>query len=585
MKATIRSVAVVAAIAFGVSPSLASPVPAVAISGPGDAAFKTIESAYWAQNFKANPIAATGAGVHDYDAELGSFSASDYATQLATDRAYLAKLGALDRATLSPEVALDATILGNSLHDDLVINGELEIWRHNPDLYVNLASGGVYAVVERAYAPVATRARFAIARASAIPRLVAQAEANLVGSDAVTARLAADDARGSEEFFTTTVPLALGPIGDPSLAAELTKADLVAKNALAAYAAWIETNLVAHPSGTYAIGAKIYSERLKYEEALDIPLATYLATGEAALASTHAQFVAVAKSIDATESPEAVAESIKKIHPTAAQLLPAAANDLVALRKFVVERKIVTLPADADISVIETPVFQRQTTFAAMDSPGPLEANATKAFYNVTPVDPTKPAAEQEGYLGFFNDFNRPIVSAHEVYPGHYVNYTIDKTLPLSLTRRLIWSASFGEGWAHYDEQMIVDEGWGGGDPRVRLAQLGGALVRECRYIVGVREHTAGMTVDEATNFFMKNAFMTRDPAHREALRGTQDATYGYYTLGKLEILKLREDMQKKLGRAFSLEAFHDALLAHGDPPIPLLRPMLLGNSDDGKVL
>src|SRR5262249_25662539 len=150
--------------------------------------------------------------------------------------------------------------------------------------------------------------------------------------------------------------------------------------------------------------------------------------------------------------------------------------------------------------------------------------------------------------LGFLNDYARPIVSAHEVYPGHYLNYTVDKHLNLSLTRKLLQSTSFAEGWAHYDEQMVVDEGWGNGDPRVRLAQVGAALTRECRYIVGVSEHTKGMTVDQATAFFMHNAFMAHEPAMREALRGTQDATYGYYTLGKLEILKLRADWKKKMG-------------------------------------
>ncbi|GAC1310049.1 MAG: DUF885 domain-containing protein [Vulcanimicrobiaceae bacterium] len=588
MTERLRVVCAAIALLATADPALAAVPPAAppgVAASSGDAAYAAIEKAYFAQNFKANPVAATMAGIHADDARLGSFGARDYAAFLATDRAYLAKLDALDRATLAPEVALDAKMLENALRDDLVINGELEVWRHNPDLYVNLASGGVYAVVERAYAPVRTRARYAIARERAIPALVAQAEANLTGSDATTARLAADDARGSERFFSTTVPQALGNLGDPALAAELARADAVAQRAMASFAVWIERHLVAHPSGTYAIGAKAYSKRLKYEEALDIPLAAYLKTGEDALAATRAEFVAVAKTIDPGKSPEAVAEAIKRIHPTAAKLLPAAQNDLAALRAFIVAHNILTLPPEADIKVVETPVFQRQTTFASMDTPGPLESVATQAFYNVTPVDTTKTVAEQNDYLGFFNNFNRPIVSAHEVYPGHYVNFTIDKHLPLSLTRRMLWTASFGEGWAHYDEQMIVDEGWGGGDPRVRLAQLGGALVRECRYVVGVREHTAGMTVDEATTFFMQNAFMARDPARREALRGTQDATYGYYTLGKLEILKLRADMQKKLGPAFSLQAFHDDLLAHGDPPIPLLRPLLLGSSDDGKVL
>jgi uncharacterized protein (DUF885 family) len=169
--------------------------------------------------------------------------------------------------------------------------------------------------------------------------------------------------------------------------------------------------------------------------------------------------------------------------------------------------------------------------------------------------------------------------------PGHYVNYALDHTERLSLIRRVFSSPSFSEGWAHYDEQMMVDEGWGNGDPHVRLAQLQAALQRECRYLVGLREHTAGMSVDEATKFFEENAFMAEVTARREALRGTQDPLYGYYTLGKLEILKLRTDFQKKMGSKYSLELFHDELLAHGDPPIAIARKTMLGAEDDGHLL
>ncbi len=176
-------------------------------------------------------------------------------------------------------------------------------------------------------------------------------------------------------------------------------------------------------------------------------------------------------------------------------------------------------------------------------------------------------------------------MSAHEVMPGHYVNFVLHKSERLSLVRALSGNPSYSEGWAHYDEQMMVDEGWGDGDPRVRLAQLEAALQREARYLVGLREHTQGMTVDQATRFFQDNAFMPEIQARREALRGTQDPLYGYYTLGKLEILKLRDDYRKKLGPAFTLQKFHDAFLAHGNPPIAAVRQLLLGPDDDGKLL
>jgi len=132
---------------------------------------------------------------------------------------------------------------------------------------------------------------------------------------------------------------------------------------------------------------------------------------------------------------------------------------------------------------------------------------------------------------------------------------------------------------------MVVDQGLGGGDPRYRLAQLSGALQRDCRYIVGIKEHTQGMTIEQATQFLMDNGFMGREPAYREAVRGTQDPLYGYYTLGKLMLLKLRSDYQAKMGAQFELAKFHDALLSHGDPSIYYIRRMLLGPDDKGSLL
>lgn len=235
--------------------------------------------------------------------------------------------------------------------------------------------------------------------------------------------------------------------------------------------------------------------------------------------------------------------------------------------------------------MIETPAFERTTTSAAEDSPGPLETVATQAYYYVTPVDPTWSAKQKEEFLAQFNDFEFPIISAHEVYPGHFTNFSIDRGLDLSLTRKLSQSSEFAEGWAHYSEQMMVDQGWGNGDPRVRLGQLEEALLRACRYVVGVKLHTAGMTLEQAEKTFTGECYQPAQVGVEESLRGTQDPMYGYYTLGKLMILKLRADYKKKLGSAYTLEKFHDELLSRGDPPLPYLRPFMLGSDDDGKPL
>ncbi len=564
--------------------ALVALAPASAASS-GDAAYSALAHRYFYEGFALRPVDATGAGVHGYDDRLGSFGAADFAAHLQRDRDYLRELDGIDPATLSPEVALDRQLLQNSLNDDLLIDGTMERWRHDPDRYVGIASGGIFGLASRAFAPAPKRLGYVIARELAIAGLLAQAEANLTSVDAITAKLADADALGAADFLRQDVPLAFAGVGDVATRARFKRSTQVAVAAVRAYAAWLGRGPMKHPRGTFAIGAANYSARLKYEESLEMPLDKYLAVGEAALAGTRAQFIATARLIDPKKSPEAVVASLQLKHATASGLLGAAEHDLIALRSFIKKQHLLTLPADADIMVEDTPAFERQTSFASMDAPGPLETVATKAFFNVTPVDPKWSAEQQSQFLGFLNDDNLPIIAAHEVYPGHYVNYTIDKHLHLSLTRMLLGSSSFAEGWAHYDEQMMVDAGLGGGDPRVRLAQLSLALLRECRFVVGVREHTQGMTVAQATEFFMKNGFMSREPASHEALRGTQDPTYGYYTLGKLEILKLRRDLRAKWGAGYSLQRFHDTLLAHGDPPIPLLRPMLLGNSDDGAVL
>ena len=547
-----------------------------------DAAYTALAQAYYTQSFQTSPVNATFLGVHDYDAQLGDFSAKAMAAQLARDRSYLDRLDAIDRTKLSPEVQIDATLLEYALRDDLLLNDTLAQWKHDPDTYTQTASSAVFGTMSRDYAPLAKRMSYAIARERAIPAMLAQAEANITSVDSVTQQISYQDATGAVDFFSHDVPGAFTSVHDAELQAQFKSANAAVVKAMSQYARWIKTR---KPSGTYAIGSDAYRKRMLYEDGLDMPLDQYLEIGERALAQTRAQFIAVAKQIDPKKAPLDVYLSITKTHPAPDQLLPKAQSDLVKLRAFIAAKDIVTLPPDANIKVIETPPFQRATTEAAEDSPGPLETVATQAYYYVTPVDPAWSAEQKEEYLAEFNDFEFPIISAHEVYPGHFTNFAIDRHLDLSLTRKLSQSSEFAEGWAHYSEQMMVDEGWGNGDPRVRLAQLDEALLRNCRYIVGVKLHTQGMSIPAAEKLFTDECFQTKQIAVAETLRGTQDPMYGYYTLGKLMILKLRADYKKKLGSAFTLEKFHDSLLAHGDPPLPLLRPILLGTDDDGHPL
>ncbi len=576
-----RAVRIAAAIACLGLACADAPAPAPTASA-GDARFAAIARTYFYAGFRQAPSTATVAGEHRFDELVDDVSPGAFAAELQRDRTVLAAIESLDADDLSPDTALDRRLLDDSIRDDLLLTGTLAQWKHNPDTCTSIASTLIYALVERAFAPLDARMRSAIARERGIPAMLARGDANITTVDAATRETAAIDADGAVDFFRTSVPQAFASVRDRALQAQLRAANAAVVVAMRRHAAFIHAIV---PRGTFAIGASAYAQRLRFEDGITLSLPAYREVGQRAFAQTRAWFVATSKRVDPSRSPAANLARLQAIHPTPARLNAAANADLVRLRAFVIAKNIISLPPDANIRAVDTPPFQRAFLSAEMDAPGPLETVATRAYYYVTPVDPTWSRAEQEGFLAQFNDFERPIISAHEVYPGHFVNFTIDRELHLSLTRLMLQSSEFAEGWAHYDEQMVVDEDWGNGDPRVRMTQLFEALLRNCRYIAGLNLHTAGWSVARTERFFTGECYLTPALASEEALRGTQDPMYGYYTLGKLMILKLRDDYRKKMGAAYTLEGFHDALLAHGDPPVPYLRPILLGADDDGKPL
>jgi len=216
-----------------------------------------------------------------------------------------------------------------------------------------------------------------------------------------------------------------------------------------------------------------------------------------------------------------------------------------------------------------------------MDSPGPFE-KSTEAYFYVTLPDPSWPDEKKEQLLALYSPTSISDISTHEVYPGHYVQFLNNRLNP-DMVRLVYHSGADVEGWGLYSEQMMVDEGLHGGDPKYRLAVLQAALMRACRYLVGIRMHTRGMTVEQVAKFFQENAYQTPHNAMVEALRGTGDPGYLRYQLGKLMILKLRDDVRIKEGAAFDLGKFHDAFLKQGAIPIKLIRRAMLGS--DGPLL
>jgi uncharacterized protein (DUF885 family) len=447
--------------------------------------------------------------------------------------------------------------------------------RHYPDLYTEIATAGVYNLIKRDFAPLPARMELVIAREEKIPRLLADGKRNLAEVSKVAVDIVLSDLPGIVAFFKTDVPATFSSLKDPALQARLARSTEAAVAALEDYGVFVRKEVQPRAKPSFAIGEPMFREKLRAEEMIDTPIDALLARGEAELKRLQAEFRATAAKIDPKKSFAEVQKEMQKEHPTPDRLIADTQARLAGLRRFLVEHKIVSVPSEVLPRVQETPPFMRALTFASMETPGPFEPKATEAYYNVTLPDPAWPAAQVEDFMrGAFNRTLIDVVSIHEAFPGHYVQFL---WLPRvhSKVRKFEHVSSNAEGWAHYCEQMLVDEGYGAGDPKLRLAQLQDALLRAARYVAGIRMHTRGMTLEQSIELFQKEGYQSKKVAEMESRRGTENPTYLYYTLGKLEILRMRDDYKKKLGAAYTLGKFHDAFLAEGAMPLVLVRRAL----------
>ena len=354
------------------------------------------------------------------------------------------------------------------------------------------------------------------------------------------------------------------------------------------YANWLEKEKLPKATGEWALGEEKFRRMLAEGELIDMPPAKLLELGLAELKREQEAFAEAAKIIDPNKPPIEVFSDVQKEHPTPENLISEAAKNLDNIRQFLVDKEIISIPSKVRAEVKETPKYDRANWSAAMDAPGPFEKKATEAYYYITPVEPEWTPEQKEEWLASFNYFTTDVVSIHEVYPGHYTQFLHLNASDASKVAKIFNSYAFVEGWAHYTEKMMLDEGFGqpkGDKPsdeeikraaKYRLAQSDEALLRICRLCVSVKMHTQGMTVDEATHFIMDNCYYEEKPARQEAMRGTNDPGFLNYTLGKMQILKLREDYKAQEGDKFSLKKFHDEMLKHGMPPIRLLREIML---------
>jgi uncharacterized protein (DUF885 family) len=530
---------------------------------------------YFEAQFRAQPSAGTEAGLHQYDDQLEDLSRPRVLARIAELKRLQARLAAFDRARLSFDDAIDAQALEGDLLGALQSLETLRNWERNPMPYVRVPGNGIDSLMKRDFAPAHDRLRSVVARLEAVPAVYQAARANVQNPPKEFTDLAIRMCNGSVGYFegavTKWAKAAAG--GDAALLAAFEKANSTVVKDTREFAAWLQADLLPRSKGNYAIGEANFLAKLKYDERVEMPLAALLARGQAQLDKDHAAFLETARRIDPARTPAEVMRSLSDDHPTAEDLIPQVRRSVEDARRFLVEKDIVTIPSEVRPLIEETPPFARGGSFASMDTPGPFEAKASEAFYYVTPVEKDWDAKHQEQHLRLYNPSVVQMINVHEVWPGHYLQFLYAKRFPTK-TRKLTFCGTNAEGWAHYTEQMMVDQGFGGGSPKIRLAQLQEALLRDCRYVVGIKLHTQGMTVEQGAKLFVEMGFQEPANGFEEARRGAYNPTYLYYTLGKLEIQDLARDyMQAKKA---SLKQFHDAFVAEGGLPIPLVRQILL---------
>jgi uncharacterized protein (DUF885 family) len=531
---------------------------------------------YFNLYFQYHPSAGTAAGFHEYDTQLEDYSRAALEREAKSIRAFEPKLAAALATSqkLPQSDALDLRFLQSTIRSRLLEIETIRDWQNDPDPYASGPAYSLFLLIKRDFASQEDRLRSVIARERKIPAALLAARKNLKNPPKVFTEIALEQIPGTIAFFKNDVPAAFPSVKDTKLLADFRVSTQMVVDALKSYESFLRKNVLPASHGDFRLGPEVFRKKLLYDEMVDIPLDRLREIGYADLHRNQDWLKKTAAQIDPGKSTLEVLADVRKDHPEPGQLLQSFRDTLAGLRQFIEQKKIITIPSNLQPVVEETPPFARALTTAAMETPGAFETKAPGGIFQVTLPDPTWKPDKINSYMEGFDRPSLISTSIHEVYPGHYEQYLW--TLQIhSKVRQLLYCGTTSEGWAHYTEQMMLDEGFST-DPKVRIGQLIDALLRDSRFIAGLEMHTGKMTLDQAKTFFVEQGYQVPPIAEVEARRGTSDPTYLVYTLGKLQIMKLREDYRKQQGDKFTLQDFHDRFLEHGGLPIKLIRESML---------
>lgn len=531
---------------------------------------------YLAYQYETCPTAAAADGVHAYDDLIEDFSRPGIDAQIRELGGWVRRLDGITASTLTNEEKLDRRRLSDGIRARLFALEEVAAWRRSPRHYAETFGQSLAGQVLFDHAPLEERARRLVSKLRQAPRLVEAARENVTDPPGLYVRAGLESFAWVATFIERDLPLAFHDLGDMHLLGDLADASTVAVDALRGYEQHLRDTVAPRSRASFRLGADRLAQSLRLEDGIDLPLERLLAIALRELAAAQEEFREVASGLDGDWA--AAWREVQAGHPAAAELLGVVRRQVEALATFVERNRIVSLPAHEPLAVAPTPEFYRWT-FASLSTAGPFEARALPAYYYVTNVDPSWPAARQDQHLRGFSEAALWSISIRETYPGRFLQFEhLRRNVEAPLRKSTLFApTSVVQGWAHYAEQMMLEQGFERGNAVVKLGQLAEALLRLARSVVGIRLHAEDMSVEQGVRFFREEAFVEEDRARSEAERGTFDPAYVLHAFGKQMLLKLRADCRSAEGKGFALAAFHDRLLGQGLLPFWMQRQLLLG--------
>ncbi len=551
--------------------------PAPAAAPDTSAAWSAVPERFIEDYLKAQPFFAAQSGRHEFDGQMPDLSAAGIQAEIKRLHAAREAVAQVAPAGLKPSQQLEREVLLNVADRDLFWMEKAQWPFRNPAWYLDKLDPDVY--LSREYAPLPQRMQAYIGYSRAVPAITAAMQANLRTPMARPyVEYGVKAFGGFADFYRQDIPKIFAEVKDADLQKQLREANAAAIKAMSDLQAWFVAQRKT-ATDDFAIGPGLYAQMVKDTEMVDLPVEQIEAAGKADLKRNTESLTAACAQYLPKGTLAACIDKMSADKPKE-DVVVAARAQLKDLKAFIQEHGIVTIPSNEEARVAQAPPYNA-ANFAFINVPGPYD-HGVGSTYNIAPPDPKWSKAEQAAYIpGKMTLLN---TSVHEVWPGHFLQFLHSNANP-SKAQSLWVGYAFAEGWAHYCEEMMADQGLAGGDPALRIAQIRDALLRDVRLLSSIGLHTHGMSVADSEKMFREQAFQDAGNARQQSTRGTYDPGYLNYTLGKLMIKKLRADwLAKKNLPAGSDEkaqwrAFHDQFLSYGGPPVPLVRREMLGDA------